>query len=358
MRGHGPKLPDHDLPDLIRMTSPTSPSGLLPSSRWFLDNCPCPRCLHPITRERTVTLIDAPDVEPVTVGIDADGAVTIDWGDGHVGVFAAGMLTARPELTTAAAGLVTVVRLDYSELSTVGGMQRWLEAMLTHGAIVVEHTPNVDGEVVRLAERIGYARPTNFGTIFDVQSKPDPNNSAYTAAGLDLHTDLPNWAGPPDFQFLHALANEATGGDSTLADGVAIANALGLDDPEIFWILATTPVPFRFHDADDDIRFTSPIIETDVDDQPVAIRFNNWIRDVDPQADDAFYGAYMVLWRMLRDPANVLTLRLAAGDTLCFDNRRILHGRTEFDPQSGRRHLQGCYVDRDMVESRLRKLLL
>ena len=131
-----------------------------------------------------------------------------------------------------------------------------------------------------------------------------------------------------------------------------------MNDPETFQVLATTPVPWRFHDSDDDIRFTSPIIETDPDGDPIAIRFNNWIRDIDPSADDAFYDAYMVLWRMLRDPANVFTLRLAAGDTLCFDNRRILHGRTEFDPQSGRRHLQGCYVDRDMVESRLRKLLL
>ena len=73
--------------------------------------------------------------------------------------------------------------------------------MLANGAIVVEGTPNVTDEVIRLARRVGYAHPTNFGTIFDVESRPDPNNS-YTAAGLDLHTDLPNWANPPDFQFL------------------------------------------------------------------------------------------------------------------------------------------------------------
>ena len=350
MRGHGPKLPDDDLPDLIRMN--------LPSSRWLRDNCPCPKCLHPITRERTITLIDVPDTGDAAVSTDGAGTVTVDWGGGHVGVFSADLFEARADLATAPTGLVTVLRLDYSRLDTASGIKHWLESMLTNGAIVVEHTPNVDGEVVRLAERIGYARPTNFGTIFDVRSKPDPNNSAYTAAGLDLHTDLPNWAGPPDFQFLHALANEASGGDSTLADGVAIANTLREKEPDAFEVLATTPVPFRFHDSDDDIRFTSPIIETDADGNPVAIRFNNWIRDIDPSAGDTFYDAYMVLWRMLRDPANVLTLRLVAGDTLCFDNRRILHGRTEFDPQSGHRHLQGCYVDRDMVESRLRKLVL
>ena len=330
----------------------------LPSWRWLLDNCPCPRCLHPITRERTVTLVDQWDVQPASITTGEHSTVTVDWGDGHVGVFPVELLMARTELTVPSDALAPLQRIRHAELATRHGMVQWLTAMLANGAVVVEDTPNVTGEVIRLAELVGYARPTNFGTIFDVESRPDPNNSAYTAAGLDLHTDLPNWANPPDFQFLHALANDATGGNSTLADGVAVANALWSSDPKAFEILATTPVPFRFHDDVDDIRFTAPIIELGSDDQPVSIRFNNWIRDVDQFADEQFYDAYVALWHMLRNPAHALAIRLEAGDTVCFDNRRILHGRSEFDPQSGRRHLQGCYVDRDMVESRLRRLTL
>ncbi len=334
-----------------------SPSPL-PPAPWLLDNCPCPRCLHPITRERTVTLIDQPDVQPRSITTDDAGNITVHWDSEHIGVFPAELLRSRAAIDDAMLPLAPIQRISYRELDTESGMQRWLTALLTNGAIIVEDTPNLTGEVIRLAERIGYARPTNFGTIFDVQSRPDPNNSAYTAAGLDLHTDLPNWASPPDFQFLHALINEATGGDSTLADGVEIAKQLRADDLKSFEILATTPVPFRFHDAVDDIRYTAPIIELDADDEPVSVRFNNWIRDVDPNADEGFYDAYLALWTMLRDPAKVLTFGLAAGDTMCFDNRRILHGRTEFDPQSGRRHLQGCYMDRDMVQSRLRRCRL
>jgi gamma-butyrobetaine dioxygenase len=30
-----------------------------------------------------------------------------------------------------------------------------------------------------------------------------------------------------------------------------------------------------------------------------------------------------------------------------------LHGRTEFDPSSGNRHLQGYYIDQDEIISRL-----
>ena len=41
----------------------------------------------------------------------------------------------------------------------------------------------------------------------------------------------------------------------------------------------------------------------------------------------------------------------AAGDLLCFDNERVLHGRTAF--HGGERLLQGCYADRDGLRSTL-----
>ena len=34
----------------------------------------------------------------------------------------------------------------------------------------------------------------------------------------------------------------------------------------------------------------------------------------------------------------------------------MLHGRTVFDPSSGRRWLRGCYSEREELESRLRML--
>jgi len=39
---------------------------------------------------------------------------------------------------------------------------------------------------------------------------------------------------------------------------------------------------------------------------------------------------------------------------LCFDNRRMLHGRTGFDPATGNRWLRGCYGEREDLQSRLR----
>jgi hypothetical protein len=45
-------------------------------------------------------------------------------------------------------------------------------------------------------------------------------------------------------------------------------------------------------------------------------------------------------------------LPLLQGDCVIFNNRRVLHGRTDFDA-SERRLLNGCYVDRCDFLSRL-----
>jgi gamma-butyrobetaine dioxygenase len=71
---------------------------------------------------------------------------------------------------------------------------------------------------------------------------------------------------------------------------------------------------------------------------------------------EPWYRAYLKFARLLADPANALVIRLAPGDLLIMANQRALHGRTGFDPTKGRRHLQGCYVDMDGIESRFRVL--
>jgi len=68
---------------------------------------------------------------------------------------------------------------------------------------------------------------------------------------------------------------------------------------------------------------------------------------------DAFYRAYRAFCRMLAHPAVALDVRLASGELVVFDNRRVLHGRSGYDPTE-HRHLQGCYADTDAVRSAVR----
>jgi gamma-butyrobetaine dioxygenase len=101
------------------------------------------------------------------------------------------------------------------------------------------------------------------------------------------------------------------------------------------------------------------VIVRDADGALSEIRFNSFVTApmAQPAARlDAVYGAYRRFLALTRDPRFLVRLRLEPGDTLTFDNRRVLHARDGFDPSTGRRRLQGCYVDRDEVLSRIRVL--
>ncbi len=71
---------------------------------------------------------------------------------------------------------------------------------------------------------------------------------------------------------------------------------------------------------------------------------------------ESYYIAYQTFKRLTQQPRYQVKLKLQAGEMAVFDNRGVLHGRTSFDPGTGYRHLQGCYVDRGEFDSRLRKL--
>ena len=339
---------------------------------WLRDNCDCPRCLHPHTRERTFDLLTVPETPRVaSAGLAGRGAVMVLWGDdGHTSKYEPDWLRryafessdddlTRPDVVLWDASLSGhVPRFDYrAVMESEQGLEAWLSALLGHGVAVVADTPCRDREVVRVTERIAYARRSNFGEHFEVQTETNPINNAYTALKLPNHTDLCNWERSPGYQFLHCLENAATGGESTLVDGFRIAEALRRADAGAFRVLSTMPVLFRFHDTECDLRFHAPIVGLDGSGRFERIRFNFGLFGVQalpPDETAALYAAYRKFAQLVRDDRYQIRFRLRPGDLLTFDNWRVLHGRLAYQPSTGKRHLQGCYVDRDEVLSRLR----
>ncbi len=89
------------------------------------------------------------------------------------------------------------------------------------------------------------------------------------------------------------------------------------------------------------------------------MRYANAVRGHPDTALDDVERAYAALRRwqgLLRQDRFRLAYPFRPGDLVAFDNRRILHARAAFDPSRGRRHLQGCYMNRDELYSRLRVL--
>lgn len=143
------------------------------------------------------------------------------------------------------------------------------------------------------------------------------------------------------------------------ADGFRVAEDLRAQSPESFKLLAEQPVEFRFHDAGCDIRATAPMLAVDSQGSLTRIRFNNWLRSslkVPEELVVPMYQAIAALWTLLRDPRYHLNLKLNPGELIAYDNNRILHGRKSFDPHSGERHLQGCYMNMEDLDSALRVL--
>jgi gamma-butyrobetaine dioxygenase len=250
-------------------------------------------------------------------------------------------------------------RADWKMQPSEADLADWTERFLVYGFIVFRGVPATGGEVLNVARVFGFARDTNFGAMFDVRSTPNAIDLAYTAIPLDPHTDNPYRTPEPGVQLLHCLANETSGGLSTLIDGFAVAEALRARDPEAFRILTRTPVRFRYRDKDTELVASAPPIELDVSGRLRTIHFSprlDYVPLLPPAELTAYYRARRVFDGMLRGPEFEIRFLLKEGDLVMFDNCRLLHGRTGFDPAQGLRHLQGCYIDIDGPRSLYRVL--
>lgn len=338
---------------------------------WLRDNCPCDQCVYSVTREQVFESVDAAeDLQPLTTRIDTDGCLRIDWQDSHLSRFDPGWLRAhayddesraerlagKPQPRLWHSDLQLPV-FDYTALmKDNAALLQWLLAVRDIGLTQLRGVPTEPGSLKLIAQRISFIRESNFGVLFNVQSKADADSNAYTAFNLPLHTDLPTRELQPGLQFLHCLVNDAEGGESIFVDGFAIADALRQEEPQLFEALCEIPVEFRNKDRHSDYRCLAPIIAVDALGRVAEIRMANFLRgafDTSVAQMPLLYRAYRRLIAMTREPRFRLMQRLRPGELWCFDNRRTLHARNAFDPATGARHFQGCYVDRDELLSRI-----
>jgi gamma-butyrobetaine dioxygenase len=335
---------------------------------WLRDQCACPRCRHP-SGQRLFEIGDLPERPEIdSATLQPDHGVRIIWkGEGHVSVYPEAFLAAHDpkapksnDVTLWGAGLSPVPQADWNKVANDSATElAWLEAYHRHGFALLRNVPTRPGMVAEVGDRLGFVRTTNYGKLFDVISEPDPNNLANTALGLGVHSDNPYRDPTPGVQLLHCLISDAPGGDSMVVDGFAAAEQLRNESPPHFDLLTRVPASFRFADKNADLQARTPLISLDFEGRITAVHYNNRsFAGIDAPVElmEPWYAAYRAFARILKQPARELTFRLAPGDLLVMQNERALHGRTAFDPNLGRRHLQGCYVDKDGMESRMRVL--
>lgn len=337
---------------------------------WLRERCRDAASMDATTTQR---LQDPSDfdlaLQVVALSQPAPGVFRVKFSDGHEASFSAADILAEaalapnshdcPPPTLWDGALAAVPRVRWNAQAGEAERLGWLEAFLTLGFVIFEGVPTEPGTVLKVGSTFGFIRETNFGALFDVRSTPNASDLAYTSISLDPHTDNPYRAPVPGIQLLHCLANETTGGLSTLVDGFAVAQGLRAQDPQAFEVLTRTPVRFRYIDADTELTASAPPIELDVTGAPRAIHFSprlDFVPLFEPERLSAYFRARRLFDHDLRAPRFEIRFLLKTGDLVMFDNCRLLHGRTGFDPREGLRHLQGCYIDIDGPRSLYRVL--
>lgn len=299
----------------------------------------------------------------------ASGQLTITFSDGHESLFEDGALLEEAAMSPDADGLPArqawtaalhdLPEATWSATPTPEALFDMTAKFLRYGFVILHDVPRVSQALFGVAESFGFVRDTNFGRHFDVRSKPDANDLAYSALALDPHVDNPYRDPSPGIQLLHCLVNETQGGLSTLVDGLACAAALKQAEPEAYRLLTSIPVRFQFDDHDTRHVAWQPHLKLDERGVFQAIHVSprlDFAPLLPPAELDAFYAARRSLDRLLKSAAFEIRFRLGDGDLVMFDNRRLLHGRTAFDTKQGERHLQGCYIDSDGPRSLYRIL--
>jgi gamma-butyrobetaine dioxygenase len=367
-----------------------------PDTAWhpayLRDMCRCPRCRDPSSTQKRFQTTDIPEkIKARFVEMNAEGDYKITWendipgfGPDHVSTFTEHVLHEhlsphaladarfepseprywnRKRITRE---LQSVKYEDY--MKDDQALYRALLFLNMHGILLLKDVPESETAVENITSRMGTLRDTFYGRTWDVKSVPEAKNVAYTQQYLGLHMDLLYMANPPGFQLLHCLKNTCEGGSSLFSDAFHAVSQL---HPKHIKQLTDTKIGYQYKNAGEYYYYEHPVIEAQnyhSENFPES-RVLKCVNYSPPfQADHLstafhqttkfppFLHALRKFADRVEDPHNLYEYKMQEGECVIFNNRRVLHGRRQFDAAHGQRWLKGAYVDTDVFMSRFRVL--
>ncbi|AMD20763.1 HDR020Wp [Eremothecium sinecaudum] len=358
-------------------------------------------------------LLNKHSMIPNRVEIVSDGkAVKVDWSDGdsfsysleflheHSGLYPLNYISKHDPVLwdrdLMAAQIERQLYIDYDSFissNSSKGLYRSLINLQKYGITFVNNIPEqVPGRPVyvkKIAEHIGNIYHTFYGEIFDVINKSSAENIAYTNHPLPLHMDLLYLENVPGWQLLHAIKNSFGGkesGANYFVNAFRAAKYVCETDIDAYNALKIVPINYGYFRDDKRYYQSRPLIEENdyIESNASTGLFSDLVKCVnysppfqkpltfgiwDKPKDLSVITPHQKLTERFRfrdfqrglalfedyinSPENQYRVKLPEGTCVIFDNRKILHARTAFN---GKRWLQGCYLNRDCVESKLRYL--
>ncbi len=234
-----------------------------------------------------------------------------------------------------------------------------LEKFYKYGFLILKKTPAKKNFILKLANTIGNVRPTNFGILFNVRTVKKANDLAYTTQALAAHTDNPYRKPIPGIQILHCIKNKSKGGHSTLTDGFAVAEYLRRRHKNFFRLLTSVKIRFTYVSKNTFLENWGETIELNKDGSLKRVRLSprlDYVPVLKKEELNKFYKARSFFIKLCNSKKFMIEFKLESGDMMLMDNYRTLHGRTAYNITLGERHLQGCYIDHDSAESKIKIL--
>jgi trimethyllysine dioxygenase len=338
---------------------------------WLRDHSHSADSLNPATLQRQVDTFSIPaDIAPRELEIVAAGRMLrIVWQhDARLSEWPADFLwriarddgrEAAPRRTLwdrASMGGAFPSMAHADIIGSDAGLRAWLGLVERYGFALATGTPATLEATAALIRRIGYVRETIFGGMWDFTADLAFQDTAYTPLAIGPHTDGTYSIDPPGYQMFHCLRFDGTGGESTLVDGFQVAERIRRTDPAAFEALEQTRVPAQYLGDGVHLAAEHPVVSLDHNGDYRRIAYNNYDRApfrLPPARMAAFYRALGMFNRLVNDPDCEITMRLAPGTALLFDNWRTLHGRRAYQ---GYRRLCGAYLNKEDFDSKLRVL--
>ncbi|MAJ52440.1 MAG: hypothetical protein CBC39_00140 [Cellvibrionales bacterium TMED79] len=326
---------------------------------WLRDVCPCEACRIAQTQEKRFHLATLETVSIETLAV-SDEALWVAWTGGHSSQYPRSFLAkdharVMPQWQPWSDDY-TPAYFDFQAFQANDRMALLaIEEFLRSGVLILSNAPTEEATLELLAKRLGPIREVLFERIHNVKVDPRGYNVAHTNLGLPPHNDFASYSWPPSVQALHMLANEASGGRSTIFDGWALLEEFRSAEPEAFDVLCRVEVPFREFDESNETYACEPIIRLNTKGEIVIFRYSNQLMQVMNPADPdtaGVYDAYYKLSRRLFSSDKVRRFRLEGGQILIVASHRVLHGREVID-DAGYRHLQDAYFEHDNVRNML-----
>ncbi|KAK7078956.1 Gamma-butyrobetaine dioxygenase [Halocaridina rubra] len=348
---------------------------------WLRDNCQCSQCYDHKSFTRRLVLDDWNENDhPISIQLDG-GGVIVNWESGHISHYEAKWLQERAFTPTSRSIKrqelalqkelwgpdVAIKSFEYNAvLNDDKVLLEWLINMEKTGVTVIKNTPRKPQASFSIVNKVGFIKPTHYGTHYPIRNKIGANSLAYTDSRLGMHNDLPYYNYVPGIIFLHCITQfTGPGGENDLADGFWVAKYLQQNHPEEYKTLTETGVYFWNKGsalvAQETTEFYKllniPMIVLDKEGKPIRVN-NSQLRDsyldIPVEKVKPWYNALRLYNKVMEQEST--RLKLNNGEILVMDNTRLLHGRTAYDGAVGERYMDQVYLDWDEALSRRRVL--